>query len=108
MKTTLINTWKEWGVICFTPMVAIDFEDKSFRIAWIIFQCELSKKQNKMITEKVTIEEVVNNNAYCPISIDVFPNLMGINLVSVDSVEYTKQEDGQLVSMTVNFIPSND
>jgi hypothetical protein len=60
-----------------------------------------------METKKVTIEDVVKNNAYCPISIDVFPNLMGINLVSVDSVEYTKQTDGQLVSMTVNFIPNN-
>lgn len=61
-----------------------------------------------METKKVTIEDVVNNNAYCPIPVDVFPNYMGINLVSVDSVEYTKQEDGQLVSMTVNFIPNNN
>ena len=60
-----------------------------------------------METKKVTIEEVVKNNAYCPIPVDVFPNLMGINLVSVDSVEYTKQTDGQLVSMTVYFIPNN-
>jgi len=60
-----------------------------------------------METKKVTIEEVVNNNAYCPIPVDVFPNLMGINLVSVESVDYTKQTDGQLVSMTVNFIPNN-
>lgn len=61
-----------------------------------------------METKKVTIEDVVNNNAYCPIPVDVFPNYMGINLVSVDSVEYTKQDDGQLVSMTVNFIPNNN
>ena len=60
-----------------------------------------------MKTEKVTIEEVVKNNAYCPISIDVFPNYIGINLVSIDSVEWVKQEDGQLVSLTVNFIPNN-
>ena len=60
-----------------------------------------------MIREKVTIEDVVKNNAYCPIPVDVFPNLMGINLVSVESVDYTKQIDGQLVSITVNFIPNN-
>ena len=60
-----------------------------------------------MTKEKVMIEDVVMNDAYCPIPVDVFPNHMGINLVSVDSVEYTKQEDGQLVSMTVNFIPNN-
>jgi len=60
-----------------------------------------------METKKVTIGEVVKNNAYCPIPVDVFPNYMGINLVSVDSVEWTEQEDGQLVTLTVNFIPSN-
>jgi hypothetical protein len=59
----------------------------------------------KTTTEKVTIEDVVKNNEYCPIDIDVFPNYMGINLVSVDSVEWVKQEDGQLVTLTVNFIP---
>jgi hypothetical protein len=41
------NTFKQWGVICFTPMVAIDFEDKSIRIAWIILQIEIGK--NKQI-----------------------------------------------------------
>lgn len=60
-----------------------------------------------METKKVTIEDVVNNNAYCPIPVNIFPNEMGINLVSVDSVEYTKEVDGQLVSMTINFIPNN-
>jgi hypothetical protein len=47
MKANLINTWKEWGVICFTPMVAIDIQDKSFRMAWIIFQFELTKQQEQ-------------------------------------------------------------
>ena len=61
-----------------------------------------------METNKVTIEDVVNNNAYCPIPVDVFPNQMGINLVSVESVEWVKQEDGQLVYLTVHFIPAND
>jgi len=61
-----------------------------------------------MNTKKVTIEEVVKNNAYCPIPVDVFPNYMGINLVSVDSVEWVEQEDTQIVTLTVNFIPNND
>jgi hypothetical protein len=61
-----------------------------------------------MQTKKVTIEDAVMNDAYCPIPLDTFPNGMGINLVSVDSVEWSEQEDGQLVSVTVNFIPNNN
>ena len=72
----------------------------------LIFTKYINLKTNKMITNKVTIEDVVKNNTYCPIPVDVFPNLMGINLVSVESVDYTKQIDGQLVSITVNFIPN--
>jgi hypothetical protein len=45
MKTTVYNTWKQWGVICFTPMVAIDFDDKVIRIAWIILQIEINKNK---------------------------------------------------------------
>ena len=61
-----------------------------------------------MERNKVTIEEVVNNNSYCPIPLDVFPNQMGINLVSVESVEWVEQEDGQLVYLTIHFIPNNN
>lgn len=45
MKANLINTWKEWGVIVFTPMVAIDFEEKSFKMAWLVIQFELNKSE---------------------------------------------------------------
>ena len=60
-----------------------------------------------MKTKKVNVKEVVDNNAYCPIPLDVFPNQMGINLVSVDSVEWVEQEDGQLDKVTINFIANN-
>jgi hypothetical protein len=60
-----------------------------------------------MEKHKVTIKEVVENNANCPIPINVFPNKMGINLVSIDSIEWVTQQDGQLVTLTVNFIPNN-
>ena len=56
--------------------------------------------------EKVSIEDVVENNAYCPIPVRVFPNQMGINICSVDSVEWKKQDDGQIKKLTVNFIPA--
>lgn len=40
-----------------------------------------------------------------PLPLSVIPNYMGINLCSVESVSWTEQEDGQLVSLTINFIP---
>ena len=45
MRIKLHNTWKQWGVICFTPMVAIDFDDKVIRIAFIILQIEINKNK---------------------------------------------------------------
>lgn len=36
------------------------------------------------------------------------PNRIGINLCSVDSITYTKQDDGQLVNLQINFIPALD
>lgn len=45
------------------------------------------------------------NTVECPLPLSVIPNHMGINLCSVESVQWTKQEDGQLVSLTINFNP---
>lgn len=47
-------------------------------------------------------------NAYCPLPISVIPNNMGINLCSVDSIEWHKQPDGQLTYLKINFIPNNE
>lgn len=61
-----------------------------------------------MIKRKVTISQVVNNNEYCPLPMDIFPNRMGINLCSVDSVEWEEQNDGQIKKIIINFIPNNE
>lgn len=58
-----------------------------------------------MKTSMVTITEVIENKAYCPIPIEVIPNYMGINLCSVEAVSWTKQDNGQLVSLSIHFIP---
>jgi len=41
----------------------------------------------------------------CPLSLDVIPNYMGINVTSVDTMEWTVQDDGQLVELTIHFKP---
>lgn len=57
----------------------------------------------KTITK--TINELVDNPNSSPIPLEVIPNYMGINLCSVESITYTRQDDNQLVNLTINFIP---
>ena len=59
-----------------------------------------------MKTTVKSVQELVDTKGYCPLPLSVIPNHMGINLCSVDSVAWQKQDDGQLVSLTVNFIPN--
>ena len=58
-----------------------------------------------MTTHMASIQEIIDDASICPFPIDVIPNKMGINLCSVDGVSWVKQEDGQLVSLTIQFIP---
>lgn len=57
-----------------------------------------------MKRETKTIQELIENNS-SPLPLEVIPNYMGINLVSVESISWEKQEDGQLKNLTINFIP---
>lgn len=57
-------------------------------------------------TTRKTVEELIESKE-SPLPLEVIPNYMGINLCSVEGVEWVRQEDGQLVSLTVVFIPAN-
>jgi len=59
-----------------------------------------------MKTVTVSISSIISGE-YSPLPLEVIPNYMGINLCSVDSITYTKQDDGQLVNLTINFIPES-
>jgi len=56
--------------------------------------------------ETKTIKELIENNS-SPLPLEVIPNHMGINLVSVESISWEKQEDGQLKNLTINFTPAS-
>ena len=60
---------------------------------------------SEQITTKKTVEELIDSKGYCPLPLDVIPNNMGINLCSVDTIEWTKQADGQLINLKINFLP---
>lgn len=55
---------------------------------------------------KRTAEIIEAPRGTCPLPLDVIPNHLGINLCSVEGVSWTKQSDGQLVSVTIHFVPA--
>ena len=63
---------------------------------------------NKMEAKKFkeTVQDIIDKDLECPLPLDIIPNRMGINLCSVDSVEWTRQTDNQLIDLKINFIPS--
>lgn len=64
-----------------------------------------------MKTESITrtVEELIEiekkGGPESPLPLEVIPNYMGINLVAVKSLTWTRREDGQLVDLTIHFIP---
>lgn len=51
-----------------------------------------------------TVEDILAG-AKAPIPLEVIPNQMGINLCAVHSIAWQEQDDGQIVSLTIYFIP---
>ena len=59
-----------------------------------------------MKTTFKTITELIENKEDCPLPLETIPNIMGINLVSVDAISWQKQDDGQLTNLSIHFIPN--
>ena len=59
-----------------------------------------------MKTTTKTVTEIIDTGIKSPLPLDVIPNNMGINLCSVEALTWTRQDDGQLVSLTIHFIPA--
>ena len=74
-----------------------------------------------MKTEFHTVEEILADEGHVrgkniadpprklniPLDLAVIPNHMGINLCSVEGLSWTRQDDGQLVSLTIHFVPGD-
>lgn len=58
-----------------------------------------------MTTTTRTIKDLIETKE-SPLPLEVIPNMMGINLCSVEAITWTKQDDGQLVSLSIHFIPA--
>lgn len=59
---------------------------------------------SKIVKHYLDMDEIVAG-AKCPFPVEVIPNQMGINLCSVGSIWWEEMPDGQLVRVTINFIP---
>ena len=59
-------------------------------------------------TETHTTQELIDNPKLSPLPMGAIPDYMGINLCSVEGLTWTRQEDGQLISLTINFMPATD
>ena len=69
---------------------------------------ELSKDLIERYSDNNTVIKKVGElikSKDCPLPLEVIPNQMGINLCSVDSISWEKQDDGQLVDLTIHFSP---
>ena len=51
------------------------------------------------------VSGIIEGKAESPLPIDVIPNNMGINICSVDAISWQKQDDGQLVNLSIHFLP---
>jgi len=58
-----------------------------------------------MKTTMKTVTELIENNE-SPLPLAVIPNNMGISLSNVDALTWTRQNDGQIVSLTIHFVPA--
>lgn len=62
--------------------------------------------KTKTITTTRSIADLIRTKEEPPLPLSVIPNYMGINLCSVESMSWTKQDDEQLVSLTIQFEPA--
>lgn len=58
-----------------------------------------------METVFAPVKDIIDGKYDCPLTLSVIPNHMGINLCSVEAVSWTRQSDGQLVNLTIHFLP---
>jgi hypothetical protein len=59
----------------------------------------------RMKTEFHSFETELDTTKW-PLDPAVIPNYMGINLCSAEGMSWTRQADGQLVSLTIHFQPA--
>lgn len=52
------------------------------------------------------VDELIANGEKSPLPLEVIPNYMGINLCSVEAISWQRMDNGQLVNLTIHFLPT--
>lgn len=61
---------------------------------------------NGVKTFYASTTELIAEPTASPLDCAVIPSHMGINLVAVEGMSWTRQADGQLVTLTIHFKPA--
>jgi len=80
----------------------IGFAEIRSIVTWLKTQ---QKGQTTMKTTTKTVAELLKTKD-SPLPLEVIPNNMGINLCSVEAITWTRQDNDQLVSLTIHFLPN--
>ena len=60
---------------------------------------------NNIKRSTISVRDIIDGKAESPLPLEVIPNKMGINLNSVESISSSRLPDGQLIDLTISFLP---
>lgn len=88
-----------------------DFEDRlssKRKEKDMMFDSEYMSREELLDEEYISINDVINHETVIPDGmINSIPNEMGINLCSVDGFDIERQNDGQIETIKIKFLPDN-
>ena len=88
-----------------TPYPVPSFPYPSYPIITCGSGVTMSENKDVVMFEAST-KSIIDGTVESPLPLEVIPDKMGINLCSVEKLSWERQNDGQLRSLSVHFIPA--
>ncbi|HUP07479.1 MAG TPA: hypothetical protein VMU47_10030 [Caldimonas sp.] len=107
MIWTVIKADALYGACMFLVYLGVSYAITRWRMRRAPPMSVLASPVGSVTVHHRMIDDLIARNEDAPLPLSVIPNHMGINLCSVRSIHWTEQPDGQLVSLTIQFIPAN-
>ncbi len=93
------------SVVCTMKDRARNFEVRKIRRLLAATKETLARTADTTVTKRV--DDLLDAGEDAPLPLSVIPDSMGINLCSVEDLTWTRQDDGQLVDLTIHFDTAN-